>query len=217
MGSGMLPPGAYVTLEHEFILIFRKGRKREFKTTDEKANRQQSSYFWEERNIWFSDLWEIKGTTQKLLDKSTRERSAAYPFEIAFRLINMFSAQGDTVLDPFLGTGTTSIAAIGLKRNSIGYEIDKNLKNSIENNILEKKEILNTITSNRLQKHINFVDDRIIGKGKDSIKHENEFYNFPVITSQERKIKMPFVKDIAIIDNEIKVEYYKELGITAPK
>ncbi|MBW2489202.1 MAG: site-specific DNA-methyltransferase, partial [Deltaproteobacteria bacterium] len=57
MGSGMLPPGAYVTLEHEYILILRKGSKREFKTETERQNRRASAFFWEERNRWFSDVW----------------------------------------------------------------------------------------------------------------------------------------------------------------
>ena len=57
MGSGMLPAGAYVTLEHEYILIVRKGSKREFRTEGEKRNRRESALFWEERNIWYSDIW----------------------------------------------------------------------------------------------------------------------------------------------------------------
>jgi len=61
MGSGMMPPGAYVTLEHEYILILRKGNKKEFKTIDEKKQRRESSFFWEERNVWFSDLWCLTG------------------------------------------------------------------------------------------------------------------------------------------------------------
>jgi len=93
MGSGMLPPNAYVTLGHEFILIFRKGNKRIFKSS-EKANRKRSAYFWEERNKWFTDIWNIKGTSQKLTNKKTRQRSGAFPFEIPYRLINMFSVQG---------------------------------------------------------------------------------------------------------------------------
>jgi len=55
MGSGMLPPNAYVTLGYEFILIFRKGNKRTLKAS-EKANRKRSAYFWEERNQWFTDI-----------------------------------------------------------------------------------------------------------------------------------------------------------------
>ena len=62
MGSGMLPCGAYVTLEHEWILIFRKGDKRVFKDAETKQTRCKSAFFWEERNTWFSDIWEIKGT-----------------------------------------------------------------------------------------------------------------------------------------------------------
>ena len=84
MGSGMLPAGAYVTLEHEFILIFRKGGKRIFKSDAEKLKRQQSAFFWEERNVWFSDLWTLTGTNQKLNNKNSRERSAAYPFDLAY-------------------------------------------------------------------------------------------------------------------------------------
>ena len=109
MGSGMLPAGAYVTLEHEHILVLRKGNKRNFKTPEEKLRRQKSAFFWEERNLWFSDLWEdLKGTKQNNIDKNIRERSGAYPFELAYRLINMLSLREDKVLDPFLGTGTTT-------------------------------------------------------------------------------------------------------------
>ena len=107
MGSGMYPAGAYVTYEHEYILIFRKGEKRTF-TGKGKDKRQKSAYFWEERNIWFSDLWDVKGTSQKISkSNSTRNRNASYPFEIPYRLINMYSAEDDTILDPFAGMGTT--------------------------------------------------------------------------------------------------------------
>ncbi|MGA6926091.1 MAG: site-specific DNA-methyltransferase, partial [Desulfosarcina sp.] len=126
MGSGMLPSGAYVTLEHEYILIFRKGGKRPFDTQQEKTNRRQSAFFWEERNAWFSDIWmDLKGTRQKTEDQQLRKRSGAYPFELAYRLICMFSVMGETVLDPFLGTGTTVLAAIAAGRDSVGYEVDK--------------------------------------------------------------------------------------------
>ena len=54
MGSGMLPAGAYVTYEHEYIAIYRKGGKRQFKSNEEKQLRRESAFFWEERNLWFS-------------------------------------------------------------------------------------------------------------------------------------------------------------------
>jgi len=110
MGSGMLPAGAYVTYEHEYVLVFRKGGKREFSTA-EKAKRAASAFFWEERNVWFSDLWtDLRGTTQRLAKDGPRERSAAFPFELPYRLVNMYAMQGDVVLDPFAGTGTTMAA-----------------------------------------------------------------------------------------------------------
>ena len=66
MGSGMLPVGAYVTLEHERILIFRKKQKRVFFSSQEKENRMQSAFFYPERNKWFSDVWgDIKGFHHK--------------------------------------------------------------------------------------------------------------------------------------------------------
>ena len=91
MGSGMLPCGAYVTLEHEWILIFRKGGKRMYRTDKEKSTRRQSGYFWEERNCWFSDVWDIKGTKQNIAGSGTRERNGSFPLDIPFRLINMYS------------------------------------------------------------------------------------------------------------------------------
>ena len=112
MGSGMLPAGAYVTLEHEYILIMRKGSKREFSSPELKTARRQSAFFWEERNRWFSDIWDFKGTRQALETVEARDRSAAFPFELPFRLVNMYSIRGDTVLDPFVGTGTTILAAM---------------------------------------------------------------------------------------------------------
>lgn len=53
----MLPCGAYVTLEHEWILIFRKGSKRIYKTDEDKTKRMESAFFFEERNVWFSDVY----------------------------------------------------------------------------------------------------------------------------------------------------------------
>lgn len=123
LGSGFLPPNAYVTLDCEYILIFRKGSLRRFEPKDSK--RYESKFTKNERDAWFSQVWEIRGANQNH-DELVR-RTAAYPEEIASRLIKMFSCIGDTVLDPFLGTGTTTKAAKELNRNSIGYEIEKEL------------------------------------------------------------------------------------------
>jgi len=132
LGSGFLPPNAYVTLDVEYILIFRKGEPRRFKPKD--PLRYASRYTKWERDKWFSQIWDdIKGERQT--HPKIARRTAAYPEEIPRRLIRMFSIIGDTVLDPFLGTGTTTKVAIELQRNSIGYEIDESLKPVIEEKI----------------------------------------------------------------------------------
>ena len=126
MGSGVLPVNAYVTLEHEHILVFRKAGNREFKG-EERDRRRESALFYEERNEWYSDVWTgITGTRQKGVHG---KRTGAFPIEIPLRLIAMFSIYGDTVLDPFLGTGTTSLAAMCAGRNSVGIEIDPDVVN----------------------------------------------------------------------------------------
>lgn len=196
MGSGMLPPGAYVTLEHEYILIFRKGGKRIF-AAEESQRRQESAFFWEERNTWFSDLWELKGVKQKMFNDKARKRSGAFPLELAYRLVNMFSLKGDTVLDPFLGTGTTSLAAMASARNSIGYEIDPNLAETVNTSLDESlTDELNDITRKRLLDHQKFVQKRMAEKGEDAFKYINAPYNFPVLTKQERGIFFSYLKSI---------------------
>lgn len=208
MGSGMLPSGAYVTLEHEWILIFRKGSKRQFKTESEKLRRKKSSFFWEERNVWFSDLWDLKGTKQKIDNSETRKRSAAYPFELPYRLINMYSLQGDTVLDPFLGTGTTTLAAIASNRNSIGYEIDPMFLNIITENIESTPvTFYNSIIQNRIDQHINFITERNADIKKGEIKHYNDNLKLPVMTKQETDIKLNFVTSVKRTDKKLVATY----------
>ncbi len=190
MGSGMMPPGAYVTLEHEYILIFRKGDKRLFKTPEAKANRRQSAFFWEERNQWFSDVWvDLKGTRQKTTDKQLRKRSGAYPFELAYRLICMFSVMGDTVIDPFMGTGTTLFAAAVTGRNSVGYELDKAFQPLIGQGCQQAIELGRRRIDARFEDHLQFVRNRQT-EGK-AIKHTNQVYGFPVMTRQENELMIP--------------------------
>ena len=196
MGSGMLPCGAYVTLEHEWILVFRKGDKRSYKKDTDKLARRESSFFWEERNRWFSDLWDIKGVKQKINNSQTRERNASFPLEIPYRLINMYSQQNDVVLDPFFGLGTTSIAALLTQRNSIGVEIDRGLTPSIKENF-ERLEIetLNKYIEERFRRHLSFVKDRE-DSGKE-VKYTNANLNCKVMTSQETDIQFNFLKAIS--------------------
>ena len=195
MGSGVLPAGAYVTLEHEYILIVRKGSKREFKTETEKENRRESALFWEERNIWYSDVWtDIKGTGQKLPEAVSRLRSAAFPFDLAYRLINMYSVKGDVVLDPFLGTGTTTMAAMTSGRNGIGIEIDNGFQQVICPIAYHIVDFSNDYLHNRLLRHYAFVENRIQNAGQ--LKYTNKHYGCPVVTSQEQFILLNGLKEV---------------------
>lgn len=189
MGSGMLPCGAYVTLEHEWILVFRKRGKRIYKLDRDKALRRSSAFFWEERNKWFSDLWEIKGVKQTIVNSQTRERNASFPLEIPFRLVNMYSQMGDTVLDPFMGMGTTLVASMLSGRNSIGFEIDKGLRSTIEDFVdnIDTK-LMKRFVVDRFNAHLAFVEERIsLGK---TVKYTNKKLNCKVMTSQETDIEL---------------------------
>jgi modification methylase len=107
-------PNAIIKSDIEFILMQRKsGAYR--KPTEEQ--RRLSKIDKTEFSQWFQQFWKITGA-------STREHPAPFPLELAYRLVRMFSFVGDTVLDPFCGTGTTLAAAMKANRNSIGIEID---------------------------------------------------------------------------------------------
>ncbi len=206
MGAGMLPSGAYVTLEHEFILVLRKGNKRGFNTKEEKLRRQKSAFFWEERNVWFSDVWEdLKGTRQNEIDKKIRERSGAYPFELAYRLINMFSLREDIILDPFLGTGTTTLASMATARNSIGIEIDPKFKKYLLSRFTNLVNFSNKLLETRLMHHLEFVRERT--KNKGTMGYKSRVYGFPVMTSQEVEIVFDEPCKITRNENEIEIEY----------
>jgi site-specific DNA-methyltransferase (adenine-specific) len=108
-------PNAIIKNDIEFILMQRKpGEYR--KPTEEQ--RQASKIKKQDFDKWFQQIWQIHGA-------STREHPAPFPLELATRLIRMFSFVGDTVLDPFCGTGTTMAASMQNQRNSIGIEIDE--------------------------------------------------------------------------------------------
>ncbi len=107
-------PNAIIKNDIEFILMQRKpGGYR--KPTDQQ--RRKSKIDKSDFDRWFQQIWNIHGATLK-------KHPAPFPLELATRLVRMFSFFGDTVLDPFCGTGTTMVAAMKYQRNSIGIEID---------------------------------------------------------------------------------------------
>jgi len=199
MGSGMLPAGAYVTLEHEYILIVRKGAKRKFDSAGDKQTRRESALFWEERNNWFSDVWlGLIGTQQKMKKDSARLRSGAFPFELAYRLVNMYSAKGDTVVDPFLGTGTTMSSAMASGRNCVGFEIETGFRDLV---LSQKDTVVATANDQirqRIQGHLDYLESRSEEKGK--FKYLNKHYKFPVMTRQEMELFFNPLKSVEQID-----------------
>jgi DNA modification methylase len=198
IGSGTLPPGAYVTLEHEWILLFRKSKPRVFATEEQRRNRRESGFFWEERNVWFSDLWDFKGTRQHLGEgrgrrpgPQARRRSGAFPFELAYRLVNMFSVMGDRVLDPFAGCGTTMQAAMTAGRNSMSVEIEESLIPYFQAQAHSIVPWANERILMRLEGHRRFVEER--RQSGRELKYMNRFYDFPVVSRQEREILIPYL------------------------
>ncbi len=196
VGSGMHPAGAYVTLEHEWILVLRKDGLRRFESPEERRKRRESSYFWEERNLWFSDVWELTGARQRAAAGAPRARSGAFPFEIPYRLVHMFSVRGDRVLDPFLGSGTTLLAAMAGARHSVGVEIDSGFGPAIRQAACGAAAEANRRIAARLQKHLAFVRERA-EQGRPPA-YINRAYGFPVITRQETELTLPYLTGVRV-------------------
>ena len=114
MGSFPYPRNGIVKLDFEYILLFKKQGNAPKPTAGQKAGAAMTNEEW---NTYFNGHWYFNGAKQ---DKHL----AMFPEELPTRLIKMFSFEGETVLDPFMGSGTTALAARKLGRNSVGYEIN---------------------------------------------------------------------------------------------
>jgi len=131
MGSFPFPKNGILSIDYEFILLFKKlgTPKRSNKKTKELSRMTK-----EEWREYFSGHWNFGGVKQG-------SHIAMFPYELPKRLIKMFSFVGDKILDPFLGSGTTSLAAKNLGRNSVGYEINREfipyIKQKLQVNQLE--------------------------------------------------------------------------------
>jgi DNA modification methylase len=125
-------PNSVIKNDIEFILMERKpGGYR----SPSLATRILSVIGDSNHKEWFQQIW--SGVT----GASTRHHPAPYPLELAERLVRMFSFVGDTVLDPFMGTGTTTLAAMRNGRNSMGFEIDPEYARSARQRVVSQKEL----------------------------------------------------------------------------
>ncbi|MBL7155363.1 MAG: site-specific DNA-methyltransferase [Candidatus Portnoybacteria bacterium] len=147
MGSYPYPRNGHIAIDYEFILLFKKlGRAL---NNVSRAIKEQSKLSNEEWRKYFTGHWNFAG------EKQNGGHIAIFPEELPRRLIKMFSFIGENILDPFLGSGTTSKVTRELKRNSIGYEINKKFLQVIENKIgknkpslFEQKDIIEVIYQN---------------------------------------------------------------------
>jgi len=122
MGSFPYPRNGILKLDYEFILIFKKLGPA---PRVSKAIKEKSRLTTEEWNKYFSGHWNFPGEKQ-------RKHLAMFPEELPRRLMKMFTFIEDTVLDPFLGSGTATLAARNLGRNSVGYEVNEDFRPIIE-------------------------------------------------------------------------------------
>jgi len=139
MGSYPYPPNGMVEIDYEYILIFKKPGKGKKIPKEIKKQSMLTKDEWKE---YFYGHWYFGGARQI-------EHEAMFPDELPKRCIKMFTFVGDTVLDPFLGSGTTVKAAMELNRNAIGYEINENFLNVIKEKLGLNRGLL--VFSNNIQ------------------------------------------------------------------
>lgn len=153
MGSYPYPRNGIIKLDYEFILLFKKLGESPKPTKEQK---ELSKLTPEEWNTFFSGHWNFSGVKQS-------KHIAMFPEELPKRLIKMFSFVGETVIDPFLGSGTTSLAAKKLSRNSIGYEINSNFLDIIKEKLEVNQQDINETSYEFIYQQLikNNFDDEI--------------------------------------------------------
>ncbi|NQS97304.1 MAG: thermonuclease family protein [candidate division Zixibacteria bacterium] len=200
MGSYPYPRNGILKIDYEFILIFKKcGRPPKVK----KDLKEKSKLTLEEWNDYFTGHWNFPGERQ---DKHL----AMFPKELPHRLVKMFSFIGDTILDPFLGSGTTVLAAKNLKRNSVGYEINKSFSS-----IIQRKLKLDGIFNDDQFELV----ERVEKDGDFHSKLENLPYIFKDPVKFDKKVdprKLKFGSRIDNADDE-SINYYLVKDVISPE
>ena len=202
MGSYPYPRSGIIKLDYEFILIFKKYGS---SPKVSKEIKEQSKLTKSEWNQYFTGHWNFPGEKQS-------KHLAMFPEELPTRLIKMFSFVEDTVLDPFLGSGTTSLAAKNLKRNSIGYEINEDFLPVIKEKLRLKE--------NTIFKEASF---EIIKQKKPETEVRKKIENLPYIFKDpikvERKVDPKKLRFSSRIDNSHpkKETYYRVKEVISPE
>jgi DNA modification methylase len=141
MGSYPYPRNGILKLDYEFILVFKKLGDSLKPTKEQKELSKMTAEEW---NTFFAGHWNFPGARQS-------GHIAMFPEELPRRLIKMFSFVGETVLDPFAGSGTTALAAKNTDRNSIGFEINSEFIPIIKEKLEVHQKDLNGTTYEFLQ------------------------------------------------------------------
>jgi len=203
MGSFPYPRNGIIKLDYEFILIFKKLGEAPIVSREVKEKSKMSKEEW---NQYFTGHWNFSGAKQ---DKHL----AMYPEELPKRLIKMFSFVGDKVLDPFLGSGTTTLAAKNLDRNSVGFEINNEFLPTIKEKTGANKE--------NLFKSAIF---EIIERKKETADLKSEISKLPYIFKDSikfsRKIdprKLKFGSKIDSVVNNERVDLYSVKQVINPE
>lgn len=202
MGSFPYPRNGILKLDYEFILIFKKNgiAPKVFK-----ENKELSKITTEEWNTYFQGHWNFGGAKQD-------RHIAMFPEELPKRLIKMFSFVGDTILDPFLGSGTTSLAAKNLNRNSVGYEINPEFIPNIKEKL--------SITENKIFEEHSY---EFVKQGNIQVDFQKEIEDQPYIFRDPHKLdKKIDVKKLQFgskLDNNgsKREEYYSVKEIISPE
>ena len=201
MGSYPYPRNGIIKLDYEFILIFKKLGNPPKVT---KKAKEKSKISREEWNRYFYGHWNFSGEKQN-------QHIAPFPEELPRRLIKMFSFIGDTVLDPFLGSGTTSVAALNLSRNSIGYEINEDYLPVLEKRMKQNMGLFNQ--EERIER---------IEQGKGHADFQEEIKRLPYIFKDplyfEQKVNPKSLRFDSRIDGSAKKsnEYFTVKKILSP-
>lgn len=181
MGSYPYPRNGILKMDYEFILLFKKLGNAPKPTREQKNSSIMTKEEWKQ---YFSSHWNFNGVKQM-------EHIAMFPEELPKRLIKMFSFVGETVFDPFLGSGTTSLSAKNLGRNSIGYEINKDYQSIISKKLGADQIIFES-------------EDKIIFS-EDKIGNNSSFNQLPYIFNDphrmDKKIDVKKLQFGSKIDN----------------
>ena len=179
MGSFPHPRNGIVKLDFEYILLFKKQGNAPKPTQEQKNNAVMTNEEW---NTYFNGHWYFNGAKQ---DKHL----AMFPEELPARLIKMFSFPCETVLDPFMGSGTTALVAKKLNRNSIGYEINPEFIPIIKEKIGGNNAFMQ-------------VETEIIEQSERKIDFENLPYQFIDVHKLDKKIDVKKLQYGSKIDAE---------------